>query len=191
MPTYELVLLLRHALRVSENCRCSRVKQFHLFYLPLIHLENNKPNLNIPSRLFFQPQLKDTIKRSTHHIFDRGGFIRKIEYLGFNKLPYKISKNQKSYNEAEQLLVTFDVSSQQKGDLHDELKTDIDVIRARIYDFKAPFPYQCDLEDDLKPPPERKEVKKLLELEKRKNYRKPVQGTYYPQTGLDYWPFDH
>lgn len=152
-------------------------------------MENNKHNLTITFGLSFQPQLKDSIKRSANHIFDRGGFIRKIEYLGFNQLPYKISSSQKPYREAEQMLVTFDISSQLKADLHKELKTDIDVIRSRIYEVVEPKEYECELEDDLKPVPERKEVKKLLELERKKNIVKPRQGTFFSQTGLDYWPF--
>lgn len=139
-----------------------------------------KPNLNS----LFQPEFKAAVKRSADQIFDRGGFIRKIDYLGFNKLPYKISKNRQPYREAEQIIFKFDVSSQVREDLKEEVDLDVDVIRCKICPVKVPTEYKCTLEDELKPVSYREDVKKLLELQDKGKKKK-----WMPQMGIEYYPF--
>lgn len=137
---------------------------------------------------FFQPDFKAAVKRSAEQIFDRGGFIRKIDYLGFNKLPYKISKNRQPYREAEQIIFKFDISSQLRKDLNDEIELDVDVVRCKILPdektFAGPNPVKCTLEDELKPVSERKDVKKLLKLQEKGKNKK-----WNARMGIEYYPF--
>lgn len=50
------------------------------------------------------------MKRASEGIFERGGFIRKIENLGPRALPYKISKHGQVHREGHAMLLFFDVS---------------------------------------------------------------------------------
>lgn len=126
------------------------------------------------------------MKRSAELIFDRGGFIRKINYFGFNKLPYKISKDRAPYREAEQIMFKFDVSSQVKLDLREEIDMDVDVLRCKIFDPPGGKDYQCTIQDEMKPVAYREDVKKLLKLQddalKKKQH-------WLPQMGIEYYPF--
>lgn len=110
-----------------------------------------------------------------------------MDYLGHNKLPYKISKGRQPFREAEHMVFKFDVSAQLKTDLKEEIDLDIDVIRCRIYDIKEPAKYECTLEKEMLPVPERETVKKLLEMQKRAK-KKPH---FLPQMGIPYDPFPH
>lgn len=132
----------------------------------------------------FQPEFKAAVKRSAEQIFDRGGFIRKIDYLGFNKLPYKISKNRQPYREAEQILFKFDVSSQVKDDMKEEIELDVDVVRCKIIPMTEPAQYKCTLEQELQPVSYRSDVKKLLEMQEKGKKKK-----WMPQMGIEYYPF--
>lgn len=124
------------------------------------------------------------MKRTAGLIFDRGGFIRKIDYLGSNPLPYKISKNRTPYRHAEQIIFKCDVSAQIKNDLLEETNLDVDVIRCKLFELHAPQPVVCNLEEDLKPVAYRKDVKKILELQEKKK-----KVYWAAQTGLPYNPF--
>lgn len=124
------------------------------------------------------------MKRTAGLIFDRGGFIRKIDYLGFNPLPFAISKNRTPYRHAEQIIFKCDVSAQIRKDLLEEAKLDVDVVRCKIFEFEGPKHVECGIKEDLKPVAQRRDVKKLIELQEKK---KKVH--WAPQTGLIYNPF--
>lgn len=179
-----MVLLLRHAIKVSElQWIFSDQKHFHL--IPVRFRFDFRHNLNFFS--FVQPKLADTIKRNANLIFDRGGFIRQMDYLGHNKIPYKMSKNRAPFREAEHMVFKFDVSAQLKDDLKEEIDLDVDVIRCRIYQQHEPREYQCTLEKEMRPVPERDEVKRLLEMQKKAQTKKKPH--FLPQMGIDYYPF--
>lgn len=134
---------------------------------------------------FFQPEFKAAVKRSADQIFDRGGFIRKIDYLGFNKLPYKISKNRLPYREAEQIVLKFDVSSQVRDDLDEEVNLDVDVVRCKIIPVAEQKEFKCTLETEMQPVSYREDVKQLLKLQQDKGKKKK----WLPQMGVEYYPF--
>lgn len=117
-------------------------------------------------------------------IFERGGFIRKIDYLGFVQLPYKISKDQKPYREAEQIILKFDVSEQLRVDLQEETNMDVDVIRCKIIPLIQPKEYECTFEEEMKPVSYRPDVQKLLKLQE-----KSKKKYWLPQMGIEYYPF--
>lgn len=143
---------------------------------------NEKHNLKF--RSFLQPDLKAAVKRSAEQIFDRGGFIRKIDYLGFNKLPYKISKNRAPYREAEQIVFKFDVGSQVKTDLNEEINLDVDVVRCKIIPAEEQKELKCTIEEEMKPVSYREDVKKLLQLQEKGEKKR-----WLPQMGIEYYPF--
>lgn len=117
-------------------------------------------------------------------IFERGGFIRKIEYLGATQLPYKISKDQRPYREAEHMIFKFDVSSQLKVDLQEEVNMDVDVIRCRIFPMPEEKEYDCTLEEEMKPVALRPHVQQLLKMQE-----KSKKKYWLPQMGIEYYPF--
>lgn len=47
-----------------------------------------------------QPELVGTLKRTAEAIFDKGGFIRKIDNLGKQAIPYKIRANNQTHKDA-------------------------------------------------------------------------------------------
>lgn len=186
MPTYEVILLFRQLSRVSMDSKTA--KSFILLHNSDDFLNISKITIsNLTSTLclyILQPQFKAAVRRAADQIFDRGGFIRKIDYLGQNKLPYKISKNQQPYREAEHLIFKTDVSAQVKDDMKEEINLDIDVIRCNIYAVEESKEFQCTLEDELKPVSDREDVKELLRLQEKGKKKK-----WMPQMGIEYYPF--
>jgi len=67
--------------------------------------------------------------------------------------------------------------------LRDEFKRDIDVIRAGFTPADPPKPFDCTLEEELKPPAYRADVAKLIYTGKKKD------GPFDPQIGLPYDPW--
>lgn len=125
-----------------------------------------------------------TLKRTAESIFEAGGFIRKLDNLGFRDLPHKISAHRLPHRQANHFLYTFDVPTKALVDINDELHRDIDVIRNQIYKIQEIEPHDCTLERELVPPAYRKDVQKLLELSKKKKKKQ-----WDSRTGLDYYPF--
>ena len=85
MPTYELALMLRTMSRVR---RCQ-----NLNYLR----DTTKITVLFDFHMHFQPDLVSTITRTSQAIFSKGGFLRKIDNIGEQKLPFKISKNSQQH----------------------------------------------------------------------------------------------
>lgn len=163
----------------------SKIHEFHstIERIPIEFLIFKvKPNLKY---LFsFQPDFKAAVKRAADQIFDRGGFIRKIDYLGQTKLPYKISKNRQPYREAEHIILKFDVSEQVREDLKEEVFLDVDVVRCNIFPVVEPKEFKCTLEQELQPVSYRKDVKDLLKMQEKGKKKK-----WMPQMGIEYYPF--
>lgn len=80
MPTYELALMLRVMSRVSSRCNWNKSKDIGNFD-------------------FFtcQPDLIGTVTRTSQAIFSKGGFLRKIDNIGEQQLPFKINKNSQKH----------------------------------------------------------------------------------------------
>jgi small subunit ribosomal protein S6 len=51
-----------------------------------------------------------TLKRTAEAIFERGGFIRKIENLGSRSLPFKVSEHGLVHKAGNSFVLKFDVS---------------------------------------------------------------------------------
>lgn len=63
-------------------------------------------------RIYFslQAELVTVMRRAAEGIFERGGFIRKIENLGARDLPYKMSRHGLVHKHGHAVLYQFDVS---------------------------------------------------------------------------------
>lgn len=107
-----------------------------------------------------------------------------MDYLGSTKLPYKISKDQKPYRETETIILKFDVSTQLKADLNQEVNMDVDVLRCKIIPINEQKDYDCTLEAEMQPVSYRPDVKQLLQLQE-----KSKKKHWLPQMGIEYYPF--
>lgn len=102
MPTYELAFLMKNMARVSLfwfKFSCLRLNYWQSacivsatgWFCSFIYL----------LRFQFQPEIAVSLKRTAQEIFNRGGFIRKIENLGVSRdTPYKISAHGQVHRSA-------------------------------------------------------------------------------------------
>ncbi|XP_059479956.1 small ribosomal subunit protein bS6m [Neocloeon triangulifer] len=132
-----------------------------------------------------KPELAVSMKRAAQEIFNRGGFIRKMENLGISKeTPYKISSHGQVHRTASYFAVKFDIPPSTLDDLKDSYQRDVDIVRYRIYKVEEPPKFECTLHEENLPPAYRKDVQQLI-AESEKN--KPKQ--WDAKSGLDYYPF--
>lgn len=129
-------------------------------------------------------ELKTVLKRTSDYIFDKGGIIRNLNYLGFKDTPYKISKNKLPHRSAHYFVFKFDAPPSKLFDLKSESDLDVDIIRCRIFNTEQPEQVPCTLDAEMLPPPYRKEVQEMVRIAK-KNEKK----NYDFRTGLDFYPF--
>ncbi|CAB3228322.1 unnamed protein product [Arctia plantaginis] len=132
-------------------------------------------------------ELKTSLKRISHAIFDRGGIIRSIENLGFRAMPYKTSAHGLVHREANYFVIKMDTGTKAVADLREEYSRDVDVIRQRIFKSQEAFDKTCTLEEELLPPAYRKEVQKMIDVGKTQVNRFKYKFKY--NSGLDYYPF--
>lgn len=135
-----------------------------------------------------KPELKSTLTRISHAIFNRGGIIRNIENLGFRPMPYKTSSHSVVHREANYFIFKIDTATQAVVDLREEYSRDVDIIRQRVYKTQEKADgNNCTLEEELLPPAYREEVQKMIELGKTQVNRFTYKFKY--NSGLDYYPF--
>ncbi|XP_076622590.1 mitochondrial ribosomal protein S6 [Colletes latitarsis] len=138
-------------------------------------------------RVMKQSEYASVLRRVADNIFDKGGFIRKIENWGEKELPCKAKSNGKIYKEACHFLVCFDVPPSLLKNIKDDYMRDVDIVRASIYNKVVPNSHQeCTLNEELLPPPYRPSVQKLLQLAKNQKSKK---NEFKYNSGLDYYPF--
>ena len=122
-------------------------------------------------------EVVDCLKRAAELVWNENGVLKKIEYLGYNKLPYALpSPNEgERYNEGSYFLYHVSLRSCNLRKIRPEFKLDLDIIRSKFNltnETQIPEDYQCTLEDELLPPAFRKSVKPLLD---EKNVRADVR----------------
>lgn len=125
-----------------------------------------------------------TLKRTAETIYDKGGIIRKLDNIGLQDTPYRISAHNLVHNKAHYFIYKFDVPIDSLDDINKECGLDVNIVRRRIYKIQPPTGEACTLEQELQPPAYRKEVQKMIEISKRKE--KPA---YDPKSGITYYPF--
>ncbi|CAG4964556.1 unnamed protein product [Parnassius apollo] len=132
-------------------------------------------------------ELKSTLKRVSHAIFNRGGIIRNIENLGFRAMPYKTSAHGLVHREANYFVFKIDTATQAVADLKEEYSRDVDIIRQRVFKVQNDGDHSCTLEEEMLPPAYREEVQKMIEVGKTQINRFTHKFKY--NSGLDYYPF--
>uniref|UniRef100_A0A0V0GDD4 Small ribosomal subunit protein bS6m n=1 Tax=Triatoma dimidiata TaxID=72491 RepID=A0A0V0GDD4_TRIDM len=137
-------------------------------------------------RVMPKTELKTVLKRTATAIFDKGGIIRKIDSLGTQRIPYKTSIHGAVHREASYFVLSFTVPPTKIDSLIEEYNRDIDIIRNRIYKANKEQDFICTIEEEMKPPPYRSEVIKMIEEGKKKQAKLPK---FKYNTGLNYYPF--
>ncbi|CAD0198812.1 unnamed protein product [Chrysodeixis includens] len=134
-----------------------------------------------------KPELKTTLTRISHAIFDRGGIIRNIENLGFRPMPYKTTAHGLVHREANYFVFKIDTPTKAVADLKEEYRRDVDVVRQRVFLSQEPSKNDCTLEEELLPPAYRKDVQNMIDAGKTQVNRFTYKFKY--NSGLDYYPF--
>ncbi|XP_026747184.1 probable 28S ribosomal protein S6, mitochondrial [Trichoplusia ni] len=134
-----------------------------------------------------KPELKTTLTRISHAIFDRGGIIRNIENLGFRPMPYKTTAHGLVHKEANYFVFKIDTPTKAVADLKEEYRRDVDVVRQRVFLAQEPSKNDCTLEEELLPPAYREDVQKMIDVGKTQVNRFTYKFKY--NSGLDYYPF--
>ncbi|CAG9836641.1 unnamed protein product [Diabrotica balteata] len=135
-------------------------------------------------RVMPKTELKTVIKRTAGAILEKGGIIRKLENLGTRDMPYKTSVHGINYKQASYFLYECNIPPSTIESLLDEYGRDVDVIRRQLYRKNQPTSNECTLDEELLPPPYRKDVQDLIE-----QARKHDKPKFKYNTGLDYYPF--
>ncbi|XP_044269285.1 probable 28S ribosomal protein S6, mitochondrial [Tribolium madens] len=135
-------------------------------------------------RIMPKAELASVVKRTANAIFEKGGFIRKLENLGTRDMPHKTSMHGQVHHKASYFLIEFNAPPTCIDNLLDEYVRDVDIIRKRIYKKQEIAPFECTLHEDMLPPPYRKSVQELIAQTKKTDKPK-----YEYNTGLDYYPF--
>lgn len=124
--------------------------------------------LSLVLRPMPKKEVLDCLKRVANLVWKESGVLKKIEYMGYNKLPYAaVSKNRdERFEEGSYFLYHVSFGPSKLRDIKPELKLDVDIITAKFNlrnESKLPEDYHCTLEEELLPPALRKSVRPLLE----------------------------
>ncbi|XP_035779557.1 probable 28S ribosomal protein S6, mitochondrial [Anopheles albimanus] len=143
--------------------------------------------LSLILRQMGRPELVATLKRTATAIFDKGGFIRKLDNLGTKALPFKTSAHGIVHRNGSYFVLKFDTPPSAIDDLDEEYGRDVDIVRKRIYraDFSQQEAISCTLHEELLPPAYRKDVQTMIATAERSKTKK----VFKYNTGLDYYPF--
>ncbi|XP_011498502.1 PREDICTED: probable 28S ribosomal protein S6, mitochondrial [Ceratosolen solmsi marchali] len=136
-------------------------------------------------KLLSKKDLFTILKRTANSIFDKGGLIRKIDNLGKLALPYKMKELKK---EANFFIFHFDMPPAIILTLNKDLKRDVDILKWQVYNTNEKEKIECTLDNELLPPPYRRDVQELIELG-NKHRRKSDRFKFKFNTGLNYYPF--
>ncbi|XP_058793912.1 small ribosomal subunit protein bS6m [Phymastichus coffea] len=139
-------------------------------------------------KIMTRPEIAATLKRTAEAIFDKGGFIRKIDNLGKMATPYKMPVLNQTHKEANYFIIHFDVPPTSLKRLSEECLRDVDIIRLRIYTKNESKIDKCTLHEEIQPPAYRPDVKKMIEIGEKEKARKEKKKFKF-NTGLDYYPF--
>ncbi|ODN06149.1 putative 28S ribosomal protein S6, mitochondrial [Orchesella cincta] len=131
-----------------------------------------------------RPEVAKALKRATTNIFNNNGLLFGIENLGHRALPYGISAHGRRHKEGSYFLIRFDSSTTTIEVLKDEFRRDIDVVRNGFVRIRPEENIECTLDEEMKPPAYRQDVKDMIEEGRRREKYK-----FQPKTGLEYNPW--
>jgi ribosomal protein S6 len=133
-----------------------------------------------------RPQIVAAVKRMGDHIYNTGGYIRSLEFVGERDLPQRQRANDEWHNRGNFFVLRVDLATKDIGMVSDEAMRDSDVIRNDIVSITSPAVPVCTLEDERKPPTERPSVQTMLDIGRQKPMYSKI---YKPNTGLGFYPF--
>lgn len=113
-------------------------------------------------------EVVDCLKRAANIVWKGSGVINKIEYLGFNRLPWsaKGENEGEKTREGSYFLYHISMNNRDIKFLKPEFKLEVDIINysASLSDDSKISPdYECTLHEELQPPAYRKSVQPLLD----------------------------
>ncbi|KAJ9592664.1 hypothetical protein L9F63_015679 [Diploptera punctata] len=135
-------------------------------------------------RSMSRPEIVTTLKRTAEAIFNKGGIIRKIENLGTQDLPYKMTSHGMVHKQGSYFVLQFVVPPKTIAELKDEYIRDVDIIRPKIFRSEPPEEFECTLHEEMLPPAYRKDVQEIV-----KKSEKIDRYKFKSNSGLDYYPF--
>lgn len=113
-------------------------------------------------------EIVECLKRSANIVWKENGVLRKIDYLGFKKLPFakfSVAEGMR-YHEGSYFLYHISIGTSKMRNLKPELKLEVDLLNASVQladESKIREDYNCTLEEELLPPAFRKSVRPLLD----------------------------
>ncbi|XP_034252865.1 probable 28S ribosomal protein S6, mitochondrial [Thrips palmi] len=145
--------------------------------------------LAILYRVLPRDQLAQALKTTANLIFQEGGIIRKLNNMGLNPTPYRMTSHGQKIKQANYFLYEFDIPAASVAKLREDLGKYDSIVRRSIYSPVTPIkPVDCQLEDEMQIAPFRKDVQEMLKrakkLEEEKQRRKVK-----PNHNLPFNPF--
>ena len=125
-------------------------------------------------RRLAKPDLVSCLKRVGEVLLDNHGILRKIEYLGTKKFPYKMpkagSKTPGLHSSGSYFLFHCDLPYSTNLMISNTLKLDHDLIRVSLHSKNTALPedYECTLAEEMLPPSYRKSVQNLIKEGRKK-----------------------
>lgn len=109
----------------------------------------------------------DCLKRTAKIVWDQNGALRKIEFLGQKKLPFKIPTQEEGqhYTEGSYFLYHVSINPMKLDLIRPELRLDLDIIRSTWnLQSKSELPddYQCTISEESAIPFFRPHIQALL-----------------------------
>jgi len=143
--------------------------------------------LTLIMRKMARPQLVDSLKRVSQHIYDNGGYIRKIESLGERRLPNIKKIKGETHSEGTYVQLNLDLTTASIPIIRDEYSRDKDIVQKFLLARDSDTPTcPAEFDEELLPPGERPSVQELIRVGRRPpRFRK----IFKDKTGLDYYPF--
>lgn len=91
-----------------------------------------------------RPELIETIKRTSMAVINSGAIIRSMENIGYRKLPHKVFKHGRRFDDGNYFLIHFESPITPLRPLMEELRLDTDIIRPRLLRAEEITSRPCD-----------------------------------------------
>lgn len=123
--------------------------------------------LNLVLKPLPKKEIVACLKRVASLLWNEDAVVRKIEYLGYNKLPFSLPGKEEGerFDEGNHFIYHTSVNQRLLNNIKPELRLDQDVIGQKFVlanESKIPSDYECTLSEELLPPSFRKSVQPLL-----------------------------
>uniref|UniRef100_A0A915PK11 Small ribosomal subunit protein bS6m n=1 Tax=Setaria digitata TaxID=48799 RepID=A0A915PK11_9BILA len=132
--------------------------------------------ITLITRSLAKPELFTTIHRAAKVLLDNGAIIEKLESLGHRDLPFRRVRKQTDEHiyTSNYFLIKAFMPRDVRDTTNTILRNDLDLIHVMYMHEKPRESITCNLEELLKPPPERKSVKALRDNQKLGHYSRQM-----------------